>query len=134
MACYFVDLAPVSDPALVLPTVARTLGLKEAGDRPVARVLLDYVGGRRMLLLLDNFEQVLDAAPAVVQLLEASPWLKVLVTSREALHVRGERRFPVPPLGLPDPQQLPPLAGLAALSGGGAVCGAGPGGGPGVSR
>ena len=109
---FFVDLAPVSDPALVLPTVAQTLGLTEAGDRSIERVLLDYVGGRRLLLLLDNFEQVLDAAPAVVRLLEASPWLKVLVTSREALHVRGERRFPVLPLGLPDPQQVPTLARL----------------------
>jgi predicted ATPase/transcriptional regulator with XRE-family HTH domain len=110
---FFVDLAPVSDPDLVLPTVARTLGLQEAGDQPIARVLLGYVRGQRMLLLLDNFEQVLDAALAVVRLLEASPWLKVLVTSREALHVRGERRFPVPPLGLPDLQQLPALAELA---------------------
>ncbi len=109
---FFVDLAPVSDPDLVLPTVARTLGLQEAGDQPITRVLMSYVRGKRMLLLLDNFEQVLDAAPAVVQLLEGSPWLKVLVTSREALHVRGERRFPVPPLGLPDPRQLPALAEL----------------------
>ncbi len=109
---FFVDLAPVSDPAFVVPTVARTLGLKEADGRPVEQVLLAYAAGRRMLLLLDNFEQILDAAPAVVQLLEASPWLKVLVTSRAALHVRGERRFPVPPLGLPDPHHLPSVGGL----------------------
>jgi predicted ATPase/transcriptional regulator with XRE-family HTH domain len=111
---FFVDLAPVSDPALVVPTVVRTLGLPPAGDRPIERVLLDYVGGRRMLLLLDNFEQVLDAAPAVVQLLQASPWLKVLVTSREALHVQGEHRLPLSPLGLPDQRRLPAVAGLAA--------------------
>ena len=129
---YFVDLAPLSDPALVLPTVARTLGLQEAGDRPIARVLLDYVSGRRLLLLLDNFEQVLDAAPAVAQLLEASPWLKVLVTSREALHVRGERRFAG---AAPWPARRAAIArasGVGELSGGGAVCGAGPGGGPDV--
>ncbi len=111
---FLVDLAPVSDPDLVLATVARTLGLTEAGSRPLVEVLLDYVAERRMLLLLDNFEQILDAAGAVVQLLEASPWLKVLVTSRAALHVRGERRLPVPPLDLPDLQRLPGVAELAA--------------------
>ena len=66
-------------------------------------VLQDYVRDRKMLLLLDNFEQVLDAAASIVKLLEASPWLKVLVTSREALHIRGERRYAVPPLAVPDP-------------------------------
>jgi predicted ATPase/transcriptional regulator with XRE-family HTH domain len=112
---YFVDLAPVRDPALVLPRVARTLGLKEAGERPLAQALLDHVAGRRMLLLLDNFEQVLDAAPAVAQLLAAGPWLKALVTSREALGLRGERRLPIPPLDLPDPEQALPLAQLSAV-------------------
>jgi predicted ATPase len=69
-----------------------------------------------LLLVLDNFEQVLDAAPHVVKLLEAGPWSKVLVTSREPLHVSGERRFPVPPLLLPDPKQLPPVEALADYS------------------
>ncbi|HST05487.1 MAG TPA: tetratricopeptide repeat protein [Chloroflexia bacterium] len=99
----FVDLAAIENPAMVIPTVAHTLGLKTAGDVPVEIMLLNFVRERRMLLVLDNFEQVLDAASEVVKLMEASPWLKVLITSREALHVRGERRFSVPPLKVPDP-------------------------------
>ncbi len=116
---FFVELAAIVDPDMVLPTVARTLGLKESATPATApatnpatnpatlmsaqNVLLDYVYERKMLLLLDNFEQVLDAASAIVKLMEASPWLKVIVTSREALHVRGERQLSVPPLGMPDP-------------------------------
>ena len=110
---FFVDLAPVVDPDHVLPTVGRTLALKEAPNRPIERVLLDFVRERRMLLLLDNFEQVLDAATGLIKLMEASPWLKVLVTSREALRVRGEHRFPVQPLALPDLRRLPPADELA---------------------
>jgi predicted ATPase/transcriptional regulator with XRE-family HTH domain/Flp pilus assembly protein TadD len=104
---FFVDLAPIVDPQLVPATIAHTLGLKESGDVPLDRVLLEFVRERKMLLLLDNFEQVLDAATSVVRLLEGGPWLKALVTSREALHVRGERRFPVPPLELPELKHLP---------------------------
>ncbi|MEO8288465.1 MAG: tetratricopeptide repeat protein [Chloroflexota bacterium] len=109
---FFVDLAPITDPDLVMLTIARVLGLKESGRHTIDSVLLDHVRERRMLLMLDNFEQVLDAAIGIVQLLEASPWLKVLITSREALHIRGERRFPVPPLGLPDMQGLPSMQSL----------------------
>jgi predicted ATPase/transcriptional regulator with XRE-family HTH domain len=97
----FVDLSPIVDPDLVLPAVARSLGLKEIGSQPFETTLLDYVRERRMLLLMDNFEQVLDATPAVVRLMQASPWLKILITSRESLHVRGERHFAVPPLDVP---------------------------------
>ena len=112
---FLVELAPISDPGLVLPAIARALGLGEAGERaPLEAVLQQYVQGKRLLLLLDNFEQVLDAAPAVVDLLAHSPWLKLLVTSREALHVRGERRFRVPPLALPQPTERGDLAALAA--------------------
>lgn len=107
---FFVELAAVVDPDMVLGAVARTLGLKEVADRPAERVLLDYVYERKMLLVLDNFEQVLDAATAIVKLMQASPWLKVLVTSREALHVRGERKLSVPPLGVPDPLLFSELA------------------------
>lgn len=100
---FLVELAAIVDPDMVLPTVARTLGLKEAADRTTEGVLLEHVRERKMLLLLDNFEQVLDGAASVVKLMEASSWLKVLVTSREALHVRGERRLSVSPLAVPDP-------------------------------
>lgn len=100
---YFVDLAPIVDPGQVLPAVARTLALRESKNQSIEDVLLDYLREERLLLLLDNFEQVLDSAPNVVRILESGPWLKVLVTSRQALRVRGERRFAVPTLGQPDP-------------------------------
>src|SRR6476660_732141 len=86
---------------MVLPEVARFFDLKDQLGSPASDTLLEYVREKRLLLVLDNFEQVLDAAPAVVRLLEASPWTKVLATSREALHVRGERKLVVGPLGLP---------------------------------
>src|SRR5262249_30045501 len=79
-------------------------------------VLVQYLHDKRILLVLDNFEQVLDAAPGVVGLLARSPWLKVLVTSREALHVRGERRFHVPPLELPHLPNLPTLVGTVTVT------------------
>jgi predicted ATPase/DNA-binding XRE family transcriptional regulator len=113
---YFVDLAPVVDPNAVLTTLARTLELKEEGGRPLEAALLEYVRERRMFFVLDNFEQLLDAASSVVMLLQVSPWIKVLVTSREALHVRGERRFPVPPLGIPNRRQALSLEALARYS------------------
>jgi len=99
---YMIDLAPVSEPEMVIPTIARTLGLRETGTAPLDEGLFRHLGDKRMLLLLDNFEQVLDAAPSVLTLLHRSPWIKALITSREALHINGERHFTVPPLALPD--------------------------------
>lgn len=113
---FFVDLASIVDPEAVLPTVAHTLGLAEEGGRSIEATLLGYIRERRMLVILDNFEQVLDAASSLVTLMQASPWIKVLVTSREALHVRGERRFPVPPLTVPNPRDLPSMQVLARYS------------------
>lgn len=104
---FFVDLASVNDPGEVLPAAARALGLPESRDHTAENILAEHLRDKRVLLLLDNFEQVLDAAIGVVHLLERSPQLKVLVTSREALHVRGERRYPVPPLGIPHAADLP---------------------------
>jgi predicted ATPase/DNA-binding SARP family transcriptional activator len=98
---FFVDLASIQDPELVATTIAQTLGLQESGDQPPLDRLNAYLRERQLLLLLDNFEQVLSAAPLVAELLQAAPELKVLVTSREALHVRGEQEFPVPPLSVP---------------------------------
>ena len=103
----FVDLSPINDPDLVLPAVATALDLKEAAEQPMEEVLLEYVRDKRLLLMLDNFEHVLDADLQVVRLLEAGPWLKALVTSREALRVRGEQEFTVPPLALPNMDHLP---------------------------
>jgi predicted ATPase/DNA-binding CsgD family transcriptional regulator len=104
---YFVQLSPISDPELVLPTIAHTLGLWEAGDRPLMEHLQASLRGKQLLLLLDNFEQVVQASPLVVDLLYACSGLKVLVTSRAVLHVSGEHEFLVSPLALPDLKQLP---------------------------
>src|SRR5260221_1275681 len=107
---FFVNLALINDTALVVPTIAETLGIREAGSRPLRERLVEELQQKQLLLLLDNFEQVVSAALQVVDLLAACPKLKVLVTSREVLHVRAEREFPVPPLELPDPKRLPDLA------------------------
>src|SRR5947209_15746433 len=104
---YFIQLAPVSDPTLVVATIARMLGVKEIGERALFNLLKAYLQDKRLLLLLDNFEQVLAAAPGLSDLLSDCPQLKILVTSRAVLHIRGEHEFPVPPLALPDLIHLP---------------------------
>ena len=110
---FFVPLAALSDPALVLPTIAATLGVRDTMDRPLLEQLQDYLREKQMLLVLDNFEQVIDAAPRISDLLTVAPRLKVMVTSREMLRLYGETDYPVSPLSLPDPKQLPPLERLA---------------------
>ena len=110
---FFVDLAPISDPALVVPPIAQTLGVKEVADHPLLELVSAFLREKQVLLLLDNFEQVVGAAQQVSALLAACPQLKVLVTSREVLHVRGEQEFAVPPLALPDPRRLPDLLALS---------------------
>ena len=110
---WFVELAPISDPDLVATTVAQALKLSErAGRTPLERVV-DHIGPNRVLLVLDNFEQVLGAGPVVNQMLTSCPNLTVLASSRSALQVSGEQEYPVPPLGLPDPTNLPSLARLS---------------------
>ncbi|HEV8470743.1 MAG TPA: adenylate/guanylate cyclase domain-containing protein, partial [Candidatus Limnocylindria bacterium] len=110
---YFVPLAPITDPELVPSTIAHTLGVQVGGaEMPLTRVL-DHVRGKQMLLVLDNFEQILPAAPIVGQLLGASPALKVIASSRAPLRIAGEQEFPVPPLDVPDPEHLPTLEVLA---------------------
>ena len=101
---FFVELAPISDPALVVPAIAQVVGLQDVGGRTDLNALVDFLRDRRQLLLLDNFEQILAAAPIVADLLGAAPGLKVLVTSRAVLRLRGEHELPVPPLGLPEPE------------------------------
>jgi predicted ATPase/class 3 adenylate cyclase len=98
---FFVALAPISDPALVLPTIAKALGVQETAGQSLADRVQGYLHDKQVLLLLDNFEQVTDAAPAIAELLAACPRLRVLVTSRAVLHVYGAQEFPVPPLALP---------------------------------
>ena len=98
---YFVDLAPIREPEAVPAAIARTIGLRETTDRPLVDQIEAQLRTRTMLLLLDNFEQVTAAAPMMGQLLQNCSHLKLLVTSREALHLRGEHIHPVPPLGIP---------------------------------
>lgn len=98
---YLVRLAPVTDAELVLPTIARALGLREAGDRHIEERLALALRDKRLLLVLDNFEQVVLAASQVADLLAMSPQVKALVTSRVPLNVTGEQEFAVPPLPLP---------------------------------
>ena len=93
----FVTLASLSDFTFVLPTVAQSLGLREAGGE----ILRGYLRDKQLLLVLDNFEHVLEAAPEVAALIETCPKLSVLVTSRAPLRVRGEQEYPVQPLALP---------------------------------
>jgi predicted ATPase/class 3 adenylate cyclase len=115
---FLVDLAQVSDPALVVSTIAATLQIREEGwERPVRESLGEHLRDRRLLLVLDNFEQVLDAASEVAELLRTAPALKVIATSRAPLRVRGEQDVPVPPLDIPDPDELPPLEDLARNEG-----------------
>jgi predicted ATPase/DNA-binding CsgD family transcriptional regulator len=109
----FVPLAPIGDPDLVVPTIAQALGVKEAGERPLLDLLQAYLQDKRLLLLLDNFEQVVAAAPRLADLLSGSPHFKILVTSRAVLHIHGEHEFAVPPLALPDLTHLPESESLA---------------------
>ena len=110
---FFVALAPISDPELVTSAIASPLGVVETGERPLKEGLETYLRDKELLLLLDNFEQVLDAAPLVGDLLSACPKLKVLATSRSVLRVYGEQEYPVPSLKLPRQGRLPPIDRLS---------------------
>jgi predicted ATPase/DNA-binding CsgD family transcriptional regulator len=112
----FVSLAPVSDPDLVVASIVQTLGLKDTGGQPPLELLKASLSEKRLLFLLDNFEQVVVAAPQLSELLIACPHLKLLVTSRAVLHLHGEHEFPVPPLALPDLTQLPESETLAQVA------------------
>jgi len=113
---FFVALAPVTDPGLVASTIAQALGLTETAGRPILDILKEYLKGKSLLLLLDNFEQVISAASVVAELLAACSDLKILVTSREGLRISGEREYSLPPLALPDLAQLPSLESLSQFA------------------
>ena len=113
---FFVPIAAITDPALVAPTIARVLGLSEGGAKPPEELLEGYLRDRQTLVLLDNLEQVLEAAPVVDRLLSTAAGLKILVTSRTPLGLYGEYEFPIPPLSLPDPESLPPLENLTEFA------------------
>ena len=104
---FFVSLDPITDVGLVASTIAHTLGVQESGGQPILESLKNYLQGKEILLLLDNFEQVTSAAPLISDLLATCPKMKVLVTSREVLHLQGEREYQVSPLSLPDLESLP---------------------------
>ena len=110
---YFVALAPVGNPDLVLSSIAQGIGLGDVGDRPLLDRLCRHLESARVLLLLDNFEHLIASAPVVAALLQATAELRIVVTSRAPLHVSGEQEFEVPPLQMPDLQS----ATVAAVAG-----------------
>jgi predicted ATPase/DNA-binding CsgD family transcriptional regulator len=110
---YFVPLATISDPGLVVTTIGQALGMKEAGNQALISRLKAFVADKELLLVLDNFEQVMPAAPLLGELLGAAPGLKMLVTSRALLHLYGEHDFRLPPLDLPDLDRSHSLEGIA---------------------
>ena len=97
----FADLAPISDPDLLVPAIAAALGVPE-GDEPLTHTVAEHVRSRRMLLVLDNLERILSGAPFVSELLAAAPRLLVVATSRAPLHLAAEHEYPVPPFAVPD--------------------------------
>nr|MBA3583632.1 adenylate/guanylate cyclase domain-containing protein [Gemmatimonadota bacterium] len=115
---WLVNLAPVHDPALLPATILQIWGRKPEGDRSALEELDEYLKERELLLLLDNFEQVVEAAPVVSEILRAAGGVNVLVTSQAALRIQGEHEFPVAPLPLPDANEADPdrLASNEAVS------------------
>ena len=113
---YFVSLSSLTDPDLMASVIVQTLGIREAGGQSPLEVLKHYLQNSLrapLLLLLDNFEHLPQAVPVVAELLSAGPNLKILATSRGALHLYGEHEFPVPPLALPDAHSLPSVEDLS---------------------
>ena len=111
---YFVPLAPVRDPGLVPSTIAQSIGLQDARDRPLMEHLVSQLRERQLLIVLDNFEHLLDGAAVVTRLLEETGAVRILVSSRSPLRVSGEQECPVPPLAVPEEDARPAAASLAA--------------------
>jgi predicted ATPase/class 3 adenylate cyclase len=107
---FFVPLETVREPSLVASRIASAIGLAESGARPADLVLREWLAGKQVLLVLDNFEQVVGAGPVIAELLRDAPGLSALITSRAALRVSGEQEYPVP--GLPTPPDLSQLSAL----------------------
>ena len=103
---FFISLAPISDPTLIIPTIAQILGVTESPNRLLLDTLKDSLRNKQILLLLDNFEQIISAAPLLSELLSDCAGLQMLVTSRESMRLRGEHEFPLAPLALPDQPSL----------------------------
>lgn len=116
---FFCELDRLPDAGLLPSTIAKALGIGEAGAEPLLERLQAYVSHKSLLLVLDGFEQVLDAAPALTELLAVAPRLRLLVTSRAPLHLSGEHEYPVPPLAVPDaerPREPASVAGYDAVA------------------
>ncbi|MCD6034256.1 MAG: hypothetical protein K0S78_6442, partial [Thermomicrobiales bacterium] len=107
---FLIDLARLTDPALIPSATATALGLREQPGQSLEQTLAEYLRERQQLLLFDNFEHVLPAAPLVADLLAAAPGVKVLVTSRARLELQAEHEYRVEPLPIPDQERLPPVA------------------------
>ena len=112
----FVDLSPLTDPALVVPTIAGALGVREIAGESLRETVSRFLRDRRLLLVLDNCEQVLEAGSDIAALVAACPHLIILATSREPLNIRAEREIAVTPLPLPDPGRLPLLDDLGHVA------------------
>ena len=110
---YLIPLETIADPEQVLPTIAQTVGVKETSANPIGNSLKEFLADKQVLLLLDNVEQLVEAAPELADLLIAAPQLKLLVTSRTPLHVSAEHELPVPSLSLPDLTKLPGIDSLS---------------------
>ena len=113
---YIVSLAPINDPTLVLAAIAQTFGLRASSDRTFLDILIEFLLPRQLLLVLDNFEQVIPAAPLLAELIVNCPELKLLLTSRESLSLRQERVFPVLPLNLPNVKELSDFTSLSRFA------------------
>ena len=110
---FAVALAHITDPALVAPAIAQALSVRQIRSESIISVLTDYLRGKRILLILDNYEQILESAPLVWELLSAAPSLKVVVTSRSALDLAAEHIYEVPALSLPEAGESHDITGLA---------------------
>ena len=111
---FFVALQDARDRAAVAAAIAAAIGIRERPDRDLEQGVKEHLRDRQLLLVLDNFEQVVSAAPLIAELIAGTPGLRVIVTSRAVLHLSGEQTYEVPPLSLPDQRDLPPLAMLGA--------------------
>ena len=110
---WFVELATLKDPKLLLPAIAATLKVNESSGTSVVQALNEFLLERHLLLILDNFEQIIASAPLLGSLLSSAPKIKILVSSREVLRLRGEHDFPVPPMSLPELRRKQTAAVLA---------------------
>lgn len=108
---FFVPLADIRELELVLPTIGQVVGLVDPGRRPLERIP-EHLADRRVLLVLDNLEQIIEVAPDIAELVRRAPDVAILATSRSPMRIYGEAEFGVPPLRLPDPREVPPDASI----------------------